>query len=86
MQNYCVICRKSSGNKDAKVIKTRNGIFHMKSHCTVCANKKSRFVFKKKDLQPVTKIMGKTAIRAILSYFKLLLSGNCQKKIITSTP
>ena len=50
MQNYCVICRKNSGNKDAKVIETRNGTFQMKSHCTVCGNKKSRFVSKKKDL------------------------------------
>ena len=44
MQNYCVSCRKNTGNKDAKVIRTKNSRLQMKSHCSVCGNKKSRFV------------------------------------------
>ena len=44
MQTYCVSCKKNIRNKDAKVIKTRNGRVMLKSLCTVCGKKKSRFV------------------------------------------
>ena len=44
MQTYCVSCKKITENKDAKVIRTKNGRLEMKSHCSVCGNKKSRFV------------------------------------------
>ena len=39
MQTYCVSCKKSTGNKDAKVIKTKNGRLQMKSLCSICGNK-----------------------------------------------
>ena len=39
MQTYCVSCRKSTGNKNAKVIRTKNGKLQMKSECSVCGNK-----------------------------------------------
>ena len=48
MQIYCVDCKKNTGNKDAKVIKTKNGRLQMKSHCSVCGNLGS--YLKKKDL------------------------------------
>ena len=44
MQTYCVNCKKNTENKDAKVIKTKNGRLMLKSTCSVCGNKKSRFV------------------------------------------
>ena len=43
MQAYCVSCRKNTGNKDAKVIKTKNGTLQLKSQCSICGNKKSGF-------------------------------------------
>ena len=46
MQTYCVSCRKNTENKDAKVIKTKNGRLMLKCTCSVCGNKKSRFVKK----------------------------------------
>ena len=49
MQTYCVSCRKSPENKDSKVIKTKNGRLQLKSQCSVCENKKSRFVKNKKQ-------------------------------------
>ena len=41
MQSYCVTCKKMTGNKNAKVIKTKNGRLQLKSNCFVCGKKKS---------------------------------------------
>ena len=37
MQTYCVSCRKNTENKDAKVIKTKNGRLQMRSQCLICS-------------------------------------------------
>ena len=34
-QTYCMSCKKNTGNKDGKVIRTKNGRLQMKSHCSV---------------------------------------------------
>ena len=57
MQTYCVSCRKNTENKDAKVIKTKNGRFMLKSTCSVCGNKKSRFV-KKQEAKGILSSFG----------------------------
>ena len=44
MQTYSVSCRKNTENKNAKVIRTKNGRLQMKSQCSICGNKKSKFV------------------------------------------
>ena len=44
MQTYYVSCKKKTGNKDAKAFKTKNGRLMLKSVCSVCGNKKSRFI------------------------------------------
>ena len=46
MKTYCLVCRKNIENKDAKIIKTKNGRLQMRSQCSICGNKKSRFVNK----------------------------------------
>ena len=46
MKTYCLVYRKNTKIKDAKVIKTKNGSLQMRSHCSICGNKKSRFVKK----------------------------------------
>ena len=66
MQTYCVSCRKSTGNKDAKVIRTKNGKLQMKSHCSVCRNKKSRFV-KEQEARGILSSLGiRTPLSKIL--------------------
>ena len=62
MQTYCVRCKKT-GNKDAKVIKTKNGRLQMRSHCSFCRNKKSRFV-KEQEAKGLLSSLG---IRILLS-------------------
>ena len=46
MKNYCIVCKKDTENKNPKVFKTKNGRFILKSTCSVCNHKKSRFVSK----------------------------------------
>ena len=46
MKTYCLVCRENTENKEAKVIKTKNGRLQMTYHCSICGNKRSRFVKK----------------------------------------
>ena len=46
MKTYCLVCRKNTENKDAKIIKTKNGGLQMRSQCSICGNKKSTVVKK----------------------------------------
>ena len=44
MKTYCVSCRKNTDNVNSKMIKTKNDRLQLKSQCSICGNKKSRFV------------------------------------------
>ena len=44
MKTYCIKCRKDAENIDPKMVRTKNYRLIMKSNCTVCRIKKSRFV------------------------------------------
>ena len=44
MLTYCLKCKKNTENKDAKVVKTKNGRIASSSNCAVYGNKKSRFM------------------------------------------
>ena len=44
MKTYCWKCKKDTENIDPKIFKTRNNRLIMQSKCSVCKNKKSRFV------------------------------------------
>ena len=68
MKTYCVSCRKNTENKDAKVIKTKNGRLQMRSHCSICRNKKSTFVKK----QGAKGILSSLGIRTPLSKIREL--------------
>ena len=57
MKTYCVSCRKNKENKDAKFTKTKNGKLQMRSHCSICGNKKSRFV-KKQEARGILSSLG----------------------------
>ena len=57
MKTYCVSCRKNTENKDAKVIKTKNSRLQMRSHCSICGIKKSRFV-KKQEAKGILSSLG----------------------------
>ena len=44
MKTYCLKCKKDTENIDPKIFKTTNNRLIMQSKCSVCKNKKSRFV------------------------------------------
>ena len=44
MKSYCLICKKNTDNINSKMIKTKNGRLQLKSQCSICGNKKSRFI------------------------------------------
>ena len=43
---YCVKGKKDTDNIDSKILRTKNNRLLMQSKCSVCKNKKSRFVKK----------------------------------------
>ena len=40
MMTYCLVCKKDTEKKDAKMIKNKNGRVILSSKCAVCDNKK----------------------------------------------
>ena len=48
MKTYCIVCKKDTENKNPKVFKTKNGKIILRSTCSECNNKKSRFISKSK--------------------------------------
>ena len=44
MKTYCVKCKKDTDNIDPKMFRTKNNRLLMQSKCSVCNNKKSRFI------------------------------------------
>ena len=44
MMSYCLTCKKDTGNINPKVIKTKNNRKMILSRCSICNNKKSRFL------------------------------------------
>ena len=46
MKTYCLVCRKNIDNINSKMVKTKNNRLLL-SQCSVCKNKKSRFISEK---------------------------------------
>ena len=44
MNTYCLKCKTNTDNIDPKMFRTKNNRLLMQSKCSVCKNKKSRFV------------------------------------------
>ena len=63
MKTYCIVYKKDTKNKNPKVFKTKNGRLMLKSICSVCNNKMSRFVSKSKG----SSLLSSLGIRTSLS-------------------
>ena len=44
MKVYCIVCKKNTDDINSKMVKIKNGRLMFSSQCSVCKNKKSRFV------------------------------------------
>ena len=68
MKTYCLKCKKYTDNIDPKISKTKNNRLLMLSKCSVCKNKKSRFI---KEQDPKG-LLSKLGIKTPLSKITLL--------------
>ena len=68
MKTYCLKCKTNTDNIDPKMFKTKNNRLLMQSKCSVCNNKKSRFV-KEQDPKGLLSNLG---IKTPLSKIPLL--------------
>ena len=67
MKTSCLKCKKDTENIDPKIFKTKNNRLIMQSKCSVCKNKKSRFV-KEQDAKGLL-----SDLRIITSFSKIPL-------------
>ena len=65
MKTYCIVCKKETENKNPKVFKTKNERLISKSVCSVCNNKKPRFISKNKELELLSSLGIKTPLSKI---------------------
>ena len=65
MKTYCIVCKKDTENKNPKVFKTRNERLILKSVCSVCNNKKSRFISKNEESGLLSSLGMKTHLSEI---------------------
>ena len=68
MKTYCLKSKTNTDNIDPKMFKTKNNRLIMQSICSVCKNKKSRFV-KEQDAKALLSQLG---IKTPLSKIPLL--------------
>ena len=68
MKTYCVKCKTNTDNIDPKMFRTKNTRLLMQLKCSVCKNKKSRFV-KEQDAEGLLSNLG---IKTTLSKIPLL--------------
>ena len=68
MMTYCLVCKNDTENKDAKLIKTKNGRVILSSKYVLCGNKKSRFIKE----QEASGILSSVGIRKPLSKIPVL--------------
>ena len=68
MKTYCIVCKKDTESKNPKVFKTKNGRLILKSTCSECNNKKSRFISKNEE----SGLLSSSGIKTPLSKTPLL--------------
>ena len=68
MNSYCLSCKKGTKNINPKIVRTKNNKLMMLSKCSVCNNKKSKFIKE----QEARGLLSNLGIRAPLSKIPLL--------------
>ena len=68
MKTYYVKCKKDTENIDPKIVRTKHNRLVMQSKCSICRNKKSRFV-KEQEAKGLLRNLG---IKTPLSKIPLL--------------
>ena len=68
MTSYCLSCKKDTKNINPKIVRTINNRLMMLSKCSVCNNKKSKFIKE----QEARGLLSNLGIRTPLSKIPLL--------------
>ena len=68
MNNYCLSCKKDTKNINPKIVRTKNNRLMKLSKCSVCNNKKSKFIKE----QEARGLLSNLGIRTPLSKIPLL--------------
>ena len=68
MNSYCLSCKKDTKNINPKIVRTKNNRLMMLSKCSVCNNKKSKFIKE----QETRGLLSNLGIRTPLSQTPLL--------------
>ena len=68
MKTYCLKCKTYTDNIDPKIFRTKNNALLMQSKCSVCKNKKSRFIKE----QEAKGLLSQLGIKTPLSKIPLL--------------
>ena len=72
MLSHCLVCKKNTENKDSKIVKTENNRPMLLSRCTICGNKKSKFIRKQEPQGLLSDLRIKTPLSKV-PLFNLLL-------------
>ena len=67
MKTYCIVRKKDTENNTPKLSKTKNGRLMLKSICSVCKNKNTRFVSKNEGSVILSSLGIKTPLSKIPS-------------------
>ena len=68
MNSYCLSCKKDTKNINPKIVRTKNNRITKLSKCSVCNNKKSKFIKE----QEARGLLNNLGIRTPLSKIPLL--------------
>ena len=68
MKTYCLKCKTNTDNIDQKMFRTKNNRLLMQLKCSVCKNKKSKFIKE----QETKGLLSNLGIKAPLSKIPLL--------------
>ena len=67
-ETYCLVCKKDTENTNPKIVRNRQNRLIIQSNCSICGNKKSRFIKEEKALG----ILSNLGIKIPLSKVPLL--------------
>ena len=65
MKTYCIVCKNETENKNPQVFKMKNERLILKLVCSVCNNKKSRFISKNEESDFLSSLGIKTPLSKI---------------------
>ena len=64
-ETYCLVCKKDTENTNPKIVRNRQNRLIIQSNCSICGNKKSRFIKEEKALGILSNLGIKTPLSKV---------------------